>query len=213
MNPEKRALSYSSLYDRTVKSSVAPVEAQAISPSREKLNSLSHHVYLSFDENFNQPATSLGYLTIYNGPKSLSDRGSGTSHPVFNIVQKILQEMAQKLNVTQEQTQALINSIYSNDLSSPPEQSNGQAKARPHSLSDVPTCIGVEPSAESLLAEMNVEVGDKPLEVKFGVPAAGFMTVQYQATRKKSSPLHSGIKQTEASHILKVRGYKKKKKI
>lgn len=210
MNPEKRAMSSSSLYEQTVKSSVAPVDAQAISPSREKLNTLSHHVYSSFDENFNQPATSLGYLTIYNGPKSLSaDRGSsgpGTSHPMFSIVQKILHEMAQKLNVTSEHTQSLINSIYSNDLSSsspPAEQSSN--KARPHSLSDVPTCIGIEPSAESLLAEMNVEVSEKPLEVKFGVPAAGFVTVLYQATRKRSSPMHSGMKQMEASHILKVR--------
>ena len=210
MNPEKRAMSSSSLYERTVKSSVAPVDAQAISPSREKLNTLSHHVYSSFDENINQPATSLGYLTIYNGPNSLSaDRGSsdpGTSHPMFSIVQKILHEMAQKLNVTPEHTQSLINSIYSNDLSlslPPAEQSSN--KARPHSLSDVPTCIGIEPSAENLLAEMNVEVSEKPLEVKFGVPAAGFVTVLYQATRKRSSPMHSGMKQMEASHILKVR--------
>ena len=205
MNPEKRAMSYSSLYDRPAKTSIAPVEAQAISPSREKLNTLSHHVYSLFDENFNQPATSLGYLTIYSGPKSLSDRGSGTSHPVFNIVQKILHEMAQKLNVAPEHTQSLINSIYSNDSSSPPEQSNSQTKTRPHSFSEVPTCIGIEPSAESVIAELNVEVGEKPLEVKFGVPAAGFMTVQYGATRKRLSPVHSGIKQTEASHILKVR--------
>ena len=204
MNPEKRAMSSSSLYDRTVKSSVAPVEAQAISPLREKLNTLSHHVYSSFDDNFNQPATSLGYLTIYSAPKSLSDRGSGTSHPVFNIVQKILHEMAQKLNVSADHIQALVNSVYSNDSSSPTEHSGNLTKTRPHSLSDVPTSIGIEPSAESVIAELNVEVGEKPLEVKFGVPAAGYMTVFYQATRKRSSPKHSGIKQTETSHILKV---------
>ena len=205
MNPEKRAMSSSSLYDRTVKSSVAPVEAQAISPSREKLNTLSHHVYSSFDENFNQPATSLGYLTIYSAPKSLSDRGSGTSHPVFNIVQKILHEMAQKLNVPADHTQSLVNSVYSNDASSlPVERSNSQTKTRPHSLTDVPTSIGIEPSAESVIAELNVEVGEKPMAIKFGVPAAGYMTVLYQATRKRSSPKHSGIKQTESSHILKV---------
>jgi hypothetical protein len=63
----------------------------------------------------------------------------------------------------------------------------------------------VEPSAESVLAEMNVEVGEKPLEIKFGVPGTGFVTVLYQATRKRSSPVHSGMKQMEASHILKVR--------
>ena len=205
--PEKRASSYSNLYDRTIKSSVAPAEAQHISPSREKLNTLSHHVYSSFDENFNQPATSLGYLSIYSGPKSLSDRGSGTSHPVCNIVQKILLEMAQKFNMTPEHIQSLTNSIYSNDVSkvsSLPEYSGSQTKTRPHSLSDVPTSIGVEPNAENVLAELNVEVGEKPFELKFGVPAPGYMTVQYQATRKRSSPIHSGIKQTEDCHILKV---------
>ena len=207
---EKRTQSSSNLYDRVVKScSVAPIEAQDVSPSREKLNTLSHHVYSSFDESIaNQPAASMGYLTLYSGPKMSSDSGSTTSHPMFNIVQKILFEMAEKLNLTSPHIQSVINSVYSNNVSrmspSPERKSRDRSTSSSYSLIDMPTGSSMEPSAENVLKELDVDIEDKPFDIKFGVPVQGYMTLQYRASQLKSGSAHSGLKQARDCHVLKV---------
>lgn len=204
---EKRTQSSSNLYDRPAKKgTVAPIEALTISPCREKLNSLSYHVYSSYDETVNHPATSVGYLPLYTGPKAFSDSGGGTSstsHPMFNIVQKIINEMAPKLKLTPANIQSIIDSVYSSDLTSSLEHS-GTSSSSSCSLVDVPTSIGIQPCAESFLKELDVEVDSQPFDTKFSVPSSGFMMLKYHARRKKLSSVYSRGKQTKDSHILKV---------
>ena len=209
VNPEKRTQSSSNLYDRILKPNVAPIEAQGVSPSREKLNTLSHHVYSSYDESVNHPTTSLGYLPLYTGPKAFPDSAScisSTSHPMFNIVQKIIGEMAPRLNLTAAHIQSIIDSVHSDDSSSTPRQdgNTSTSSSSSHSIIDVPTSIGIEPCAESVLKELDVDVDSQPFDTKLGVPSSGFMTLQYRARRKQLSGVHSRMKQTERWHILKV---------
>ena len=216
VGPEKRTQSSGNLYDRPMKGTVAPIEAQTISPSREKLNSLSHHVYSSYDETINHPATSMGYLSLCTGPpkafsNSCGGTSSPTSHPMFNIVQKIIDEIAPKLKLTPANVQSIVNSVYSSDLTLSREHTGTGSKRSSSlcSVMDVPTSVEIQPCAESFLKELDVEVDSQPFDTNFGLPSSGFMTLKYHARRKKPSSVYTRGKPSKDCHILKVNRYSK----
>ena len=219
VSAEKRAQSFINLYDRAIKVSIAPIEAQSITPFRERLNTLSRHVYSSFDEGNNQPTTSLGSMSLCSSSlKTLSNsdgaRGepvvgcvtAAQSHPVYTVVDKMLHEMGQKLKLSAADMKSVIDSVYISDSSLSPEHSGtsqSQTKLSSSSHVIVPKSLEAVECAESVLKEYDVDIDEKPFDVMFGVPSSGYMTLQYRASRKKSSTQRSGGKQL-AGDLLKV---------
>ncbi len=179
MNQTERTHSFDDLYEKQSPPFRAHPEAK-VSPSREKINSLSSQIYSSLDQNW---ATTLSAVTGSYQHILKDSSGSPTeANPMCEVMQKIINVTTPLLHLNQAHIQTLM------QLSS---QSNGQDENR--SLDSCPSLNSAVVAPSSLVEEETVcdspvayllslgyKMVEKPLTVMFGVPCEGYMTLTFK---------------------------------
>lgn len=189
VNQTERTHSYDDLYKRRkCPPFCAQAEENQVSPSREKINSLSSQIYSSLNQNW---ATTLSSYTAGSYQHILKDTCTNSeSNPACELMQKVISGTTQLLNLNQAHVQTLmeVSSACSQTISQQESVSMGSYP----SLCLPSDCTeGEDPydSPVSHLLSLGYKLVEKPLRVKFGVPSEGYMTLTFkligQSVQKK----------------------------
>lgn len=176
MKQTERTHSYDDLYSKCKR---PPFHSQAeeseVSPSREKINSLSSQIYSSLDQN-----GALALSSYATGPYQhiLKDEvctNGSESNPMCEVMQRIINVTTPLLNLNQAHIETL------KHLSSACNQTTVH---RPVSCCAVSSAehVGdhVYDSPATHLLSLRYKLIDKPLTVAFGVPCDGYMTLTFE---------------------------------
>lgn len=180
VNQADRTHSYDDLYAQRKKPPFHPTDE--VSPSREKINSLSSHICSSLDQNWAMTLSTYASSGSYQHLLEDTSLNSGSS-PVCEVMQRIIKVTTPLLNFNQAHIQTLM------ELSSTAGSQSGHKDyvlvGAPSSLNT--TCgssfAEVEPvhdSPMSYLNKLGYKLIDKPLTVHFGVPLEGYMTLTFK---------------------------------
>ena len=144
-----------------------------VSPSREKINNLSSHICSSLDQNW---PSSLSYES--GSYQHLLDTSS--SSPVCEVMQKVINVTIPLLNFNQAHIQTLMSSCSGQFVDHHDDIIMGSSSM---SSSGDSTFVEVDHVHESLsnhLSKLGYKMIDKPLDVAFGVPQEGYMTLWFK---------------------------------
>ena len=150
------------------------LETKAISPSREKLNTISHHVCTSLEQNWCGKTMK----------SSLTCSGSMVGiklNPVYDIVQKILNEIAPSYSLSQEQMQMIIDSVSTTPtfhVTQEHETSSANSSMNVVSLSG----SAVYGSCREGLADVGYVMEEHPYNVR--LESEGYMALYFRVKRK-----------------------------
>ena len=197
MDKTERTHSYDDLYSKRRKPPCQALAESKISPSREKINTLSSQIYSSLDQSLSvmlpSPFTSGSYQHILKDSVTTSE-----SNPVCEVMQKIITSVNMpSLNLTPAHLQTLM------DLSRACCHANMLRESR--SLCSYPSSVSssfcevekVYDSPVAYLLNVGYRLIEKPLTVSFGLPCEGYMTLVF-----KLIPENGGRRNA----LLKVRG-------
>ena len=185
VNQTERTHSYDDLYKRRrCPPFCAQAEENQVSPSREKINGLSSQIFSSLDQNW---ATTLSSYTAGSYQHILKDNcANSESNPACELMQKVISGTTQLLNLNQAHVQTLM------QVSSACSQQESASMGSYASLCLPSDCTEGEDAYDSPvshLLSLGYELVEKPLEVKFGVPSDGYMTLTFkligQSVQKK----------------------------
>lgn len=167
----ERTYSYDDLYSkRRRRQFQAQAEDNEVSPSREKINSLSSQIYSSLDQNW---ATTLSSYTSGSYHHLLKDGCvSSEANPVCEVMQKIIHVTTPLLHLNQAHMHTLMSSTCTN--------TQQETRSSYASLSSEDAEVHDSPTAH--LLSLGYKLIDKPLEVTFGSPCDGHMTLTFELT-------------------------------
>lgn len=171
MSQTDRTHSFDDLYE---KQSRSQLNAKAkVSPSREKINSLSSHIYSSLDQN-------LKAITQHVLKKSGGSPTEG--NPLCEVLQKIIHVTTPLLHLNQAHIQTLMHLSAACSQGSSHEflgmySSLNSSTVSPSSLPEEET---VYDSPVAYLLSIGYKMVEKPLTVVFGVPCEGYMTLTFR---------------------------------
>lgn len=192
MNQTERTHSFDDLYTKKRR---PPFQAQAedkVSPSREKINSLSSHIYSSLDQNL---ATTLSSFTTGSYHHILKDSSNPEANPVCEVMQKIIDVTTPLLNLNQSHIQTLMRLSGACNQSCRHREARSLSSYVSHnsSTSHFAEEESVHESPVACLLDLGYKLVEKPLTVAFGVPSEGYMTLTFrlvgESSRKKDALL------------------------
>ena len=191
---QDRTQSYDNLYQSKKTLALAPVsapvETQTPSPSRERINLLSHFLYSALET-----------------PKpALTGDDPTEGNPTFDVVQKLSEDSAKSVNLSLAHLEALVSVANSE----PRILNSTQGVSLPTSSSSVSTIpelssVHVDRPADAL-REVGLNVDEHPFDVRFSEPAEGYMSVIFKlrsdASRRYNK--HSHPSPAKKNEVLKV---------
>ena len=182
MSQTERTHSFDDIYEkqRQPRSSRAHAEAK-VSPSREKINSLSSQIYTSLDQKW--PAA---LSTVTGSYHHILKGGDGNiANPICEVIQKIINVTTPLLHFNQAHIQTLMQ--LSRDYSQSNEQDENKSLCSYPSLNSTdlePSSLiegdTVYDSPIAFLLSLGYRMVEKPLTVTFGVPCEGYMTLTFR---------------------------------
>ena len=174
MGHTERTYSYDDLYSKRRRQQFqAQAEDNEVSPSREKINSLSSQIYSSLDQNW---ATTLSSYASGSYHHLLKDGCvSSEANPVCEVMQKIIHVTTPLLHLNQAHMQTLMASACP---STPQETRSSCASLSSHCSEEGDSEVYDSPTAH--LLRLGYKLIDKPLMVTFGSPCDGHMTLTFE---------------------------------
>ena len=197
MSQTERTHSCDDLYS---KQRPLPFQAQAkedeISPSREKINSLSSQIYSSLDQNWASTLTSYATGSYQH---ILKDGSLGSeSNPVCEMMQKIIDVTTPLLKLNQVHLQTLMQLSSAFSQTSRTQFQEGSSSFA--SLNMPSNCVegdDVYDSPVMHLQSLGFKLSSKPLTVAFDVPCEGYMTLTFELTSQGSQKSDTLLKVNE----------------
>ena len=190
--PSERTHSYDDLYS---KRRLPPFHASTddkVSPSREKINSLTSQIYSSLDQSWAMTLSSCATGSYHH---ILGETGTNSgSNPICEVLQKIIKVTTPLLNFNQAHIQTLMEVFDTCNQS----RHHDYKSIGSHSSLSVSDGDPVYDSPVAYLLSLGYKLIDKPLNVLFGVPYEGFMTLTFKL---------AGDSLQTRDALLKVRGY------